>query len=60
VVNPYDFARPGTGEITRRVLLAVKPGGVVLLHAGVSETIDSLPGIIKSLMGRGFSLETLK
>ena len=54
VVNPYDYTRPGRGELLRRVLSAAKPDSVILLHAGVGETIDALPAIIRSLKSRGF------
>jgi peptidoglycan/xylan/chitin deacetylase (PgdA/CDA1 family) len=58
-VNPYDYARPGTEEIVRRVLLAAKPGCVVLLHAGVSQTVEALPAIIAGLRERGFDCPPL-
>ncbi|MDO8587001.1 MAG: polysaccharide deacetylase family protein [Armatimonadota bacterium] len=57
VVNPYDFARPGESEITRRVLLAIKPGSVILLHAGVSQTVDALPEIVRGARAGGFSFD---
>jgi peptidoglycan/xylan/chitin deacetylase (PgdA/CDA1 family) len=60
VVNPYDYTRPGEKELGRRVLLAAKPGCIVLLHAGVSETIDALPGVIRSLRNQGFTFDVLK
>jgi len=60
VVNPYDYARPGEKELSRRVLLAVRPGRIVLLHAGVSETINALPDIIRSLQTRGFRFGLLQ
>ena len=60
VVNPYDYLRPGEPELVRRVLLAAKPGSVVLLHAGVSETIEALPGLIRSLSSRGFAFGVLQ
>jgi peptidoglycan/xylan/chitin deacetylase (PgdA/CDA1 family) len=42
------------------VLLAAKPGCVVLLHAGVSETIEALPAIVRSLRERGMVFEVLQ
>lgn len=58
-VNPYDYTRPGAEEVTRRVLLAAKPDCVILLHAGVSETVDALPGIISGLRKHGLKPATL-
>lgn len=58
-VDPYDYTRPGRDELKRRILLAVKPGSVILLHAGVSETVEVLPGLISSLRMRGFCFSTL-
>jgi peptidoglycan/xylan/chitin deacetylase (PgdA/CDA1 family) len=59
VVTPYDYARPGEEELSRRVLHAVKPGCVIMLHAGVSDTMAALPAIIRSLKARGFTFGTL-
>ncbi len=60
VVNPYDFQRPGTAELSRRVLLAAKPGSVILLHAGVGETRAALPGLVASLRKRGLAFAVLR
>lgn len=60
VVNPYDYTRPGKEELKRRILHAVKPGSIILLHSGVSETVDVLPQIIASLKQRGFRFEVLR
>lgn len=60
VVNPYDFQRPGPAELARRVLLAAKPGAVVLLHAGVGETRTALPGLVRSLRRRGLGFGVLR
>jgi peptidoglycan/xylan/chitin deacetylase (PgdA/CDA1 family) len=60
VVNPYDYLRPGASELVRRVVLAAKPGSVILLHAGVSETVEVLPEIIRALRARGFEFGVLE
>jgi len=59
VVNPYDYTRPGKNELKRRILMAVKPNCVILLHAGVQETIDILPDIITSLKQQGYVFRSL-
>lgn len=58
-VNPYDYTRPGQDEIKRRVLMGTKANSVILLHAGVSETVEVLPDIIKSLKKQGYVFKTL-
>jgi hypothetical protein len=60
VVNPYDFSRPGESELVRRMLLAAKPGSVILLHAGVAETRAALPRVLAALRQRGFSFGVLR
>jgi peptidoglycan-N-acetylglucosamine deacetylase len=60
VVNPYDYTRPGEAELVRRVLLAAKPGSVILLHAGVAETRAALPRILDGLRRRGLTFRTLE
>ena len=35
-VDPYDWRRPPTAEITRRVLAGAAPGAIVLMHDGYS------------------------
>ena len=59
-VNPYDFTRPGAAELARRVLPAVKPGCVLLLHAGVGETREALPSILRGLRARRLQPVTLR
>lgn len=53
---------PGTGAIVSRVISAVQPGSIVLLHDGGgdrSETIAALPNIIRGLRDRGYRFITL-
>ncbi len=57
-VNPYDFARPGERMLLERVLAQAKPGGIVLLHCGVHETVQALPVLVQSL-SRRFTLRPL-
>jgi peptidoglycan/xylan/chitin deacetylase (PgdA/CDA1 family) len=49
-------------QITRRVLAAVRPGSIVLLHDGGgdrSATVKALPGIVKGIRHRGLRLIAL-
>ena len=52
-VNPFDYTRPGGAELTRRIRSAARPGTVLLLHAGVSETQDVLPDVLRDMKQRG-------
>ncbi|MDO8916054.1 MAG: polysaccharide deacetylase family protein [Coriobacteriia bacterium] len=61
-VDPADWRRPPAGVIVRRVVGAVRPGAIVLLHDGGGErnqTIAALPGIITTLKARGYRFVTL-
>ncbi len=62
-VDPTDWRSDLTaGEIKRRVLSAVRPGSIVILHDGGgnrSETIAALPGIIKGIRHRHLRLVPL-
>src|SRR5207245_8632166 len=58
-VDPRDWSRPGTGTIVNRVLSAVGPGSIVILHDGGgdrSQTIAALPSIIEGIRARGYRL----
>lgn len=64
-VDPRDWSNPGADVIAARVLAAVRPGSIVILHDGGGyrqETVQALPIIIGSLLHRGYrfiSLDTM-
>jgi peptidoglycan-N-acetylglucosamine deacetylase len=62
-VDPADWAAGVTAaEIKRRVLSAVQPGSIVILHDGLgdrSATVAALPGIIRGIRHRHLRLVTL-
>jgi peptidoglycan-N-acetylglucosamine deacetylase len=61
-VDPRDWSLPGTGAIVSRVLGAVRPGAIVIMHDGGGprqETVAALPQIIAGLHRRGYTLETV-
>jgi peptidoglycan/xylan/chitin deacetylase (PgdA/CDA1 family) len=61
-VDPRDWTRPGTAVIVERVLAAVRPGSVVIMHDGGgdrSETVAALPSILRALRDRGYQCVTL-
>lgn len=59
VIDPYDYLRPGTNELQRRILLNLRPNGVIQLHAGVEETRTALADIIAAIRERGYRIEPL-
>jgi peptidoglycan/xylan/chitin deacetylase (PgdA/CDA1 family) len=61
-VDPRDWTNPGAAVIAARVLAAVRPGSIVLLHDGGGyreETVQALPIIIGTLLHRGYRFITL-
>lgn len=56
-VDPKDWAQPGSGVITRRVLEALHPGAVVVLHVNNPQTVQALPGMIEGIRRLGYTLE---
>jgi peptidoglycan-N-acetylglucosamine deacetylase len=61
-VNPQDYERPGVKAIVSRVLTAVRPGSIVLMHDGGgdrSQTLAAVPRIVRKLRARGYTLVTI-
>ena len=61
-VDPADWSRPGASVIAQRVLSAVRPGSIVIMHDGGgdrSETVGALGTIVPTLVGRGYHLVTV-
>lgn len=57
-VDPEDWREPGAGAVTSRVLKAVRPGSIVLLHV-VEDTAAALPEILTGLAERRLAPVTL-
>jgi peptidoglycan/xylan/chitin deacetylase (PgdA/CDA1 family) len=60
-VDPYDWRRPPTAEIIRRVLAGAGPGAIVLMHDGYGargNTVAALPTLLAALAGRQLSFVT--
>ncbi|MFE2173367.1 polysaccharide deacetylase family protein, partial [Kitasatospora sp. NPDC059462] len=56
-VDPRDWARPGTGVITDRILRDVRPGAIVLNHDGGgdrSQTVAALKTYLPVLIDSGY------
>ena len=61
-VNPEDYTRPGRKLIVKRVLDAVRPGAIVLMHDGGgdrSQTVAAVPRVARMLRARGYRLVTV-
>lgn len=61
-VDPSDWSRPGVNSIANRVLSAVHPGAIVLMHDGPAlrdQTANALPLIVAGLQQRGLTPVTL-
>ena len=50
--DPQDYRRPGEDVLLKRLLDHAKPGGIILLHDNVEQTIHILPTLIASLKAR--------
>jgi peptidoglycan-N-acetylglucosamine deacetylase len=50
--DTFDWKPSTTREIVNRAL-AVKPGGIILMHDGAQQTLDALPAILDGLAERG-------
>lgn len=61
-VDPADWTNPGSGAVYSRVVGAVQPGSIVLMHDGGGPrggTLAALPAIIDTLRSRGYRFETV-
>lgn len=56
-VDPRDWSKPGSSVIADRVLSAIKPGSVILLHSINQQTTEALPSIIEGLRARGYLVQ---
>jgi peptidoglycan/xylan/chitin deacetylase (PgdA/CDA1 family) len=61
-VDPGDWSNPGSDAVYSRVLDAVRPGSIVVLHDGGgnrADTLAALPRIIEALRRRGYRFATV-
>jgi len=61
-VDPSDWSNPGSGAVYGRVIDAVQPGSIVVMHDGGGDrggTLAALPSIIDTLRGRGYEFATV-
>ena len=57
-VDPRDWSEPGAGVIAQRVLSAVHPGAIVVMHLR-AQTAAALPAILSGLRARGYRAVSL-
>ena len=54
-VDSLDWSGNSAADIQNRVLSKVKPGSIILFHNDGAHTAEALPGIIETLLSRGYS-----
>ncbi len=57
--DPGDYTSPGDPVIFKRTIEHISPGGIILLHDGIQETIDMLPKLITAMRKRGYKFVTV-
>ena len=57
--DPGDFSKIPSGVILKRTMAHLKNGGIILLHDGIPETLEALPGIITAARQRGYQFVTV-
>ena len=58
-IDPSDYLRPRAAVIARRVLAALHPGAIVIMHDGGgnrSQTVAALPAIIGGIRAAGYQI----
>lgn len=54
--DSLDWKGISAQEITRRVVSNVEPGSIVLFHNAAKHTPEALPGILESLISKGYTI----
>ncbi|MCB5166592.1 polysaccharide deacetylase family protein [Streptomyces bambusae] len=57
-VDSLDFTSPGAAAVVRNATAAVRPGSVVSLHFGYTDTVDAMPALLDELARRGLRAVT--
>jgi len=58
-IDPSGYLRPGAAVIARRVLAALHPGAIVIMHDGGgnrAQTVAALPAIIRGIRAAGYQI----
>jgi peptidoglycan/xylan/chitin deacetylase (PgdA/CDA1 family) len=54
-----DWATKNVEAIKKKTLEVAKPGGIILMHDWVKQTVDAMPSIVKTLQNKGYHLVTV-
>jgi peptidoglycan/xylan/chitin deacetylase (PgdA/CDA1 family) len=57
--DPNDYVKPGRAAVLDYTIDHLTPGGIILLHDGVDQTIDVLPKMIHEIWKRGYRIVPL-
>ena len=63
--DPKDYLNPGKPDpaqqrlLMKRLLAHVRPGGIILLHDGILDTVAILPEFVKKLRSEGYEFVTV-
>jgi peptidoglycan/xylan/chitin deacetylase (PgdA/CDA1 family) len=58
-VDPLDWKDRNAGTVARRILAGTHPGSIVLSHDIHASTVEAMPNVIDSLLGKGFKFATV-
>lgn len=58
-INTADYTNPGKEKIENLVIEKATPGGIVLMHTGVADTVAALERIVTVLRGTGYKFVTI-
>ncbi len=53
--DPGDYSSPGDDVILQRTLAHANPGGIILLHDGIAQTVRILPRLLQTLKQEGYT-----
>ncbi|MDQ2730146.1 MAG: polysaccharide deacetylase family protein, partial [Armatimonadota bacterium] len=63
--DPKDYLNPGKPDpmfqqlLLKRLMDHIRPGGIILLHDGIEDTVAILPEFIKRLRAKGYEVGTV-
>jgi peptidoglycan/xylan/chitin deacetylase (PgdA/CDA1 family) len=58
-VDPFDWKRPGSSVIERRILTGAEPGAIILSHDIHKQTVDAMPATLDALLAKGYKFVTV-
>lgn len=57
--DPGDYANPGDTVLMEREMRSLRPGGIILLHDGSQDTLDTLASLIQAVEAKGLKFVSL-